>query len=225
MPDENAFKTHDRLIYIGFLVLIAWLPLPLGSNRPWSWAIMEVWVYVLAILWLIAFLFNKVRITTTFKSAKVVIILLCLWLIWILIQITPLPASWVAMLSPMAASHYSMIPEGSTSLITLSVDPHATKAGFLKSLAYVLIFCLTLLLIRRRRRVRQLAYVLIFSGLYQAVYGSLITLSGVEYAFFTEDVVTFDLATGTFTNRNHYAGYLVMCLSVGIGIMIASLDT
>lgn len=225
MPETNNFKSHDRLIYIGFLVLIAWLPLPLGSNRPWAWAVMEVWVYVLAILWLLAFLFHKVRITGTFKSAKAVIVLLFLWLIWILIQITPLPVSWVAILSPMEASHYEIIPAAATDLVTLSVDPHATKAGFLKSLAYVLIFCLTLLLIRRRRRVRQLAYVLIFSALYQAVYGSLISLSGVEYAFFVDDVGTFDLATGTFVNRNHFAGYLVMCLSVGIGIMISSLDT
>ncbi|MEM1154584.1 MAG: O-antigen ligase family protein, partial [Pseudomonadota bacterium] len=33
------------------------------------------------------------------------------------------------------------------------------------------------------------------------------------------------VATGTFVNRNHYAGYLVMCLSVGIGLLLAQLST
>ena len=32
------------------------------------------------------------------------------------------------------------------------------------------------------------------------------------------------MATGTFINRNHLAGYLEICLAVGIGLMVAQLS-
>ena len=218
----NPVKSEDRFIYIGFLVLIAWLPLPLGSNRPWAEAIVEVWAYSLMLLWLIAFMRNKVETTGVFKKAAPVVIVFFIWLIWILLQIIPLPPAWIASISPVAFGHHSLV--NATDLMTLSLDPHATAVGWLKSLAYILIFILALLLIHSRRRLRQLAYVVIYSGLFQAVYGSLMTLSGLGYGFFIKNPSALNV-TGTFINRNHLAGYLVMALSVGIGMMIASLDT
>jgi len=219
----NPDKSHDRFIYFGFLLLIVWLPLPIGSNRLWSEAIVEVWACSLMLLWLIAFMCNKVQTTDVFKMAAPVVALLFMWLIWILLQIIPLPPAWVASISPVAFGHHSLVD--ATDLMTLSLDSHATTVGWFKSLAYVLIFILSLLLIHSRRRLRQLAYVIIYSGLFQAVYGSLMTLSGLGYGFFIQNPSALNVTTGTFINRNHLAGYLVMALSVGIGMMIASLDT
>ena len=219
----NPDKPKDHLIYIGFLVLIAWLPLPLGSNRPWAEAIMEIWAFSLMFLWLIAFMRYQVQTSEPYQKAAPVIGLFLLWLGWILLQIIPLPPVWVASLSPTAFDLHSLM--NSTDLMTLSLDLYATVAGWFKSLAYILIFILSLLLIHSRRRLRQLAYVVIYSGLFQAVYGSLMTLSGLGYGFFIQNPAALNVATGTFINRNHFAGYLVMALSVGIGMMIASLDT
>jgi len=219
----NPVKSEDRIIYLGFLILIAWLPLPFGSNSPWAETIVEVWTFSLMFLWLIAFMRNKVRTTDVFKKATPVIGLFFIWLVWILLQITPLPPAWIASLSPAAFHHQSLV--NSAELMTLSLDPHATAAGWFKSLAYILIFILSLLLIHSRRRLRQLAYVVIYSGLFQAVYGSLMTLSGLGYGFFIQNPLALNVTTGTFINRNHLAGYLVMALSIGIGMMIASLDT
>ena len=219
----NPDKPKDHLIYIGFLVLIAWLPLPLGSNRPWAEAIMEIWAFSLMFLWLIAFMRYQVQTSEPYQKAAPVIGLFLLWLCWILLQIIPLPPVWVARLSPTAFDLHSLM--NSTDLMTLSLDLYATVAGWFKSLAYILIFILSLLLIHSRRRLRQLAYVVIYSGLFQAVYGSLMTLSGLGYGFFIQNPLALNVTTGTFINRNHFAGYLVMALSVGIGMMIASLDT
>jgi len=82
---------------------------------------------------------------------------------------------------------------------------------------------LTLLIVNTPSRLRWIALALVLSGLFQASYGSLMTLSGLEYGFFHEKIHNRGLATGTFINRNHLAGYLVMCLSVGIGLLIAQL--
>jgi len=52
----------------------------------------------------------------------------------------------------------------------------------------------------------------VLSGLGQAVYGSLAIAAAGS-----------GRASGTFINRNHFAAYLVLCLAVGIGLLIASM--
>ena len=105
-----------------------------------------------------------------------------------------------------------------------SLDPTRSAPQLIHGVALTGVFCLTLLLLRSRRRITILIYTLVISGLCQAVYGSLMTLSAVEYVLFLPKEHYRGLATGTFINRNHLAGYLELCLSVGIGFMIASLN-
>ena len=51
------------------------------------------------------------------------------------------------------------------------------------------------------------------------------TLSGLEYGFFIQKESGVGVATGTFINRNHLAGYLELCLAVGIGLMLSGLSS
>jgi len=240
LREPGSAPSPDRHLFYGLLALVFWLPLPFGSNRPWAWNLMEVWVFLLAALWLLGYLKTSYEFTPAFKKAWMAWAALALWLVFLLFQLMPMPYAAVEALSPEAARIHSQAalaqrtapgalrfndPASDDRLVTLSIDPYATANAWLKSLAYSLVFVLTLLLVRTRKRVRQLAYVLVLSGLFQAVYGSLMTLSGVELGFFIEKYVNVGHATGTFVNRNHLAGYLEMCLAMGIGLMIASLDT
>ncbi|WP_198265036.1 hypothetical protein [sulfur-oxidizing endosymbiont of Gigantopelta aegis] len=80
-----------------------------------------------------------------------------------------------------------------------------------------------LLLIKSTQRLRLFAWVIVISGVFQAVYGSVMTLSGIEYGFFVEKDTYRGVATGTFVNRNHLAGYLEMSLAIGVGLLISTL--
>lgn len=223
---QDHSSSADKGIFIGFLILLFWLPLPLGSNRPWAWAIMEIWIFGLGIAWLWKFKLDQVKLTQVFSKAKPIIIILVVWLLYITLQCLPLPYSLVNWLSPEAASMHALVTiEGAPpSTATISVSPHTTAVSLLKSISYVLLFMLTLLLVNRRKRLRWLAYTLVLSGLFQAFYGSLMTLSGIEMLIFVEKIHYLGVATGTFINRNHLAGYLEMCLAVGIGLLIAQLS-
>jgi len=228
MPQHHSSSSHssDQGIFIGFLILMFWLPLPLGSNRPWAWAIMEVAIFSLFLVWLWGFLHGRFRLTEAFQKAKQVLILFVLWLVYVAFQCIPLPYWLVEFLSPQAAylQALSASTEGHLPLTaTLSVEPHTTTVSLLKSISYVLLFVLTLLLVKRHKRLRWLGYAIVLSGVFQAVYGSLMTLSGLEYGFFHQKEHYTGLATGTFINRNHLAGYLELCLAVGIGLLIAQL--
>jgi len=86
----------------------------------------------------------------------------------------------------------------------------------------VLLFTLTLLLVSNKHRLVMLGYTLVFSAVFQAFYGSMMTLSGLEYGFFVEKAAYVGFATGTFVNRNHLAGYLEMASAIGIGLLMAT---
>ncbi|WP_293137866.1 O-antigen ligase, partial [Moritella sp.] len=104
-----------------------------------------------------------------------------------------------------------------------SIDLETTFLELIQSISLLLLFSMALLLVNSSRRIKLTIITLVASGLFQALFGSLMTLSGIEYTFFLEKESYIGVATGTFINRNHLAGYLVICLSLGLGMMIASL--
>jgi len=210
----------DRPLFFAYLALLIWLPLPLGTNRAWAWSLMEVWILALAIVWLIQYCRGKVDFNRPFARAWPVTTCLLVTTLWVIVQSLPLPTGLLGLLSPQSLEIHAV----TQSYPSLSLDVHATRVSALKSLAYFLLFCLTLLLVNDKPRVKLLALTLILSGVLQAAYGSLMTLSGLEYGFFIEKEHYLDVATGTFVNRNHLAGYLEMCLAVGIGLMVAELS-
>jgi len=209
-----------NISFFSLLILIVWLPLPYGSNHAWAWAMMEVGIFSLALVWLWQYLQGKQKLTPVFSKAIPIVVIWVIWFIYITLQCTPLPFSWVQWLSPQAAQVHAFT---NPTLTTLSVDPHSTAVGLLKSISYVWLFILTLLVVNTSTRMRWVALALVFSGLFQALYGSVMVFEGLEYSFFHEKIYGRGVATGTFINSNHLAGYLVMCLSVGIGLLIAQL--
>ncbi|GAB3274077.1 O-antigen ligase family protein [Parahaliea aestuarii] len=215
----QAEPASASLLFYGFLALLFWLPLPLGSNRWWALALFELAAMILAMVWLVLYLRGRLTTGAALAQAAPALFLLVAALAWMCLQIVPLPPAWIAVLSPEAMR----VHELSGSSPTLSLNPFASRAALFESLSLVLVFCLTLVLVNSRQRLRALSIVLIVSGVCQAAYGSLMTLSGLEYGFVVEKEAYRGVATGTFVNRNHLAGYLELCLAVGIGLLLSEL--
>ncbi|MBF0445138.1 MAG: O-antigen ligase family protein [Magnetococcales bacterium] len=225
---DNTFSRHRASapapIFYAFMLLLAWVPLPMASNRAWAWSIMEGYIFIMAVVWLILFSIGRAELTKAFVVAKPILYLLLLWLLFVLLQFIPLPINFIKFISPQAAALFSAVSGINPDNITISVDPHATKIAWIKSVAYVLFFIFTLLLIDTRKRVKILVFVIIFSGFAQALYGSIMTLSGLEYGFFVKKLYSLNVASGTFINRNHFANFIIMSLAVGVGWMISKTD-
>lgn len=184
---------------------------------------MEVWTSLLAIAWIVLFIKKRVSTTLAMEQARDIRYLFIAWLTLLVIQIIPLPFSWLELLSPVKweifTSSFTVlsIPDSET----ISVDRFATIQFLLKSISYITLFVLTLLLINSRERLNQLLTVLIYCGAYQATYGIMLTLTD------TNSLIFFDInsqnTNGTFVNRNHFAGYLEMTSAAGIGLLMANL--
>jgi len=117
---------------------------------------------------------------------------------------------------------------GGTQLIVLfqyfftSLTPHDSYQDFIQGMALIAFFSLTVLLINTRARIERAIWLVIIAGAFQAMYGSFMVMSGLEWGFFSEKWAYLGKATGTFVNRNHLAGYLEMSLALGIGFLLAS---
>jgi O-antigen ligase len=203
-----------RYLFAAYLALLVLAPIPLGSNRPWAWALLELWVFILAIGWLFGYMRGKHHGNAVFNKSWPALACGAVWLGYVWLQLVPLPLEVLSRLSPEAARWHEFAagPAG-LDAAPLTLDRHGTLQGALKSTAYLAFFGLSLLLLNRRERVTAAAFTLVVSGFAQAMFGGLSALAGSLG----------ESAHGSFVNRNHYAAYLVMCLSVGIGVLIANL--
>jgi len=224
MPSAHRQQaTIENKIFWAYLALLIWLPFPFGSDRGWAASIMEAWVFLLSAAWLWGYFTQQYKLPSIIHQSRHMLYLLTLWLAYLCLQITPLPLTWLQAISPFAAkAHASQLD---SAFGTISVDPHVSKIALLKSISYTLLFLLTLLLVNTSERIKALAYTLVLCGAFQAAYGSLMVLTGIEYTFFTEKIRWRGIAVGTLDNRNLLAGYLNLCLAAGIGLLMANLGS
>jgi len=108
-------------------------------------------------------------------------------------------------------------------LLDTSLDRHATGSQWLKTVSLFEVFFLAMVLVVSRQDLKKLVTALVLAGTFQAVYGSLMTITGTDYIW-NQPKTSGGVATGTFINRNHFAGYLEMCLALGLGLLIANLE-
>ncbi len=216
----------DKALFWLLVALLLWVPIPLGSNRPWAWSILEIAAYLLTAAWLLLWVLGRARLSEAAVKAWPAFALLGLWLALNVLHVVALPASVVGILSPEAARLHSLtqsagVPAGT---VTLSVDPHASKQALLKGLAYACIFFLTLTLTSTRSRLASLARALVYAAVIQSIYAVTLHLESAQEEFFGVLFYHGDSASGTYPNRNHLAGYLEMTLAIGIGLLIAGLS-
>ncbi|MYM65136.1 O-antigen ligase family protein [Pseudomaricurvus sp. HS19] len=213
----NISLTSDRFVYALFLGLLVWLPMPLGSNRPWAWHLLELITFGLCAWWVALHWRGSVTAPTALREGRTAVMCLLLFAGVMLLQLLPLPVELIALLRPFDAQ----LETGSWAPV--SVDTQTTWMHARTTLAFTALAFLTLALIRTPGRLRALALALLISGTLQAVYGSLMTLSGSEYGFFIKKQHYLGNATGTFVNRNHLANYLILCIAAGTGLLLSDL--
>ncbi|HTQ98857.1 MAG TPA: O-antigen ligase family protein [Candidatus Acidoferrum sp.] len=219
MKSSQTSLSPDQLLFNFFLALLFWAPLPFASNRPWGLALLFLGAAVLLACWVTLWLQGKLpSANTRMRQLVFPVSLLVLVQFGVFCQTVPLPRALVAAISPHAAN-LQLLPDR----ITFSLDPELTRFQLLQGLTYCIGFVLAGILVNGRERLRKFLWVLVISGAFQAVYGVLMTLSGLEYGFFVEKYSGQGLPTGTFVNRNNLAGYLVITLSAGIGLLISQL--
>ncbi len=200
------------------LGLIVWLPIPLGSNRPWAWSIFQVIMALQTIL--LVYEYRRGLPWERLKSLLPLLLPLVLFQIYTAFQLIPLPISLIELLSPKAASFYQTVGEG---YYPLSLDPGQTQVMLWLGICYCLL-CLNVgILVTSRHRLYSVMIAIVVSGTLQGFYASMLALgeAGASPVF---GFPTGSGANGSFVYRNHLANYLMLCLSIGVGVIVARLS-
>lgn len=219
----NVQKTEK--ILFGFLLFtLFWLPLSLGANRPWAWALMQMSVFLIGGALVLS---NSSLLPQLYAKYKPFVIVWLAFLSWQLINIVPLPYSFVETVRPERIvnllTEETRNPQGLTpQWLSLSFDVGQSDVMFFKSLAYCFLFFISLTLVNSAKRLRYILIVISAAGIFQAIYGALEVMSGIEYSLVFKQPVS-HIATGSFIYKNHYANFLLLCLSAAIGYLIANL--
>jgi len=213
---DNNFT---RWLFRAYLLVLFLVPLPLGSNRPLFWSLLVAAISSITVVWVVGWWSGITVPPPALRRAKIPLILLWVFVGWAGLQL--IPGSW---LPDFARSDYL---DNAFSFVSgqamLSADIHASSDSLLLSVGLTLLAVLTVLLVRSSRRALQVLFTLTLAGLLQALYGSLMLLSGVEFGFLEPKQYGLGVATGTFINRNHYANFLVLSLSAGTGLLLAQM--
>ncbi len=188
---------HDYLLYFLVAILVC-LPLAFGSNQARFWVYGQVALQLLVVFVTCGLFVGNLRITRVFRQSLFPLGLLLLFLALQLVL--------------------NFIP----GLFT-SADAHATNQQLVKTVCLLQIFSMMLLLVDNEQRFKFVVRALVVAGTFQAVYGTLMTVTGTDYIWNFKKEAYQGIATGTFINRNHLAGYLEMTLALGLGLMISNL--
>jgi O-antigen ligase len=207
--------SRDAWVFRGLLVLLFWAPLPLGSNRTWAVGILLVWVTVLLAGSAVAWRRHGHRALARLTEFRWPLLLLAALVALAWLQTLPLPPALLALLSPEAAN----VQRG-LSPAHLSLDVYQSQRLAALAFVYLGAFVVAALAVRSAGRLERLARLLVWSGLFQAVLGALLFSLTAQYRLFHVDL-NHTRVIGSFVYHNNAAGYLVMCLSMGIGLMLS----
>lgn len=215
----------DGWVFAALLALLVWAPLPLGSNR--TWGIGVLLIGAVGLMTVTVLVWRKQYTAAVHQLAPYVwpIGLLGSMVLFTWAQTLPMPAAWVHAISPMAAQMQQQAQlQVPLAWMTLSLDVFQTHISAVLAFTYWCVFVVALLVVRTPQRLERMALVLVVSGVLQAVLGAVLFSLKAEYRIFFSNV-SHTRMIGTFVYHNSMAGYTCMCLSIGVGLMLARLGS
>jgi len=206
--------TTERLAGYALAAVIVLAPLPFGSVAPAASAGLTAAVLLIGALWAI---WRAREGMSVLPWREPVLVASSILLVIALVQMAPLPGSVVDQVSPETQAIRGE-ESGPAAWATLSLHPWATRQAALRLIAFTIAALLTIDLAAGPASRAVLLKGLILSGSFQAVYGLAEFFTGRQHIFGYAKKHYTDVATGTFVNRNHFAGYLEMALPLAIAL-------
>jgi O-antigen ligase len=214
----------DHLIKLILIVLLVFTPLAWGAMDLWASSVMELGILLIIVLWGVQLMTGSPSGYGRTPGTRRAVVdeqwifpaaLLTVFVGLVIFQMTNLPSMLIQIVSPKTVElrNQLQVSDQQLSRVTLSFLPHATKLELFKWLALtgLFFFLLSWKLSEDGYRVTgQLIWVLLLIGCLESLYG-LYSAFGRGRGF----------AGGTFVNRNHFAGYLLMIIPLTVGYLFS----
>jgi O-antigen ligase len=204
-----------KVIEASLMFSITAAVLAFGGTEPISLAIIEVLLLGTAV----AALYGQknLELYGVWQAAWVPAALLGL----VALQLVPMPvraAEWLRSDHP--GSNVLASGGQTTSFSSLSIAPYYTRTHLLVLFCCVVVYFLARTLGQEPGSRRRLMYWLLLLGGFEALYGLVEYLSGWQQIFAYVKKYNLEEATGTYINRNHYAGFIEMIIPLGVAMLL-----
>ena len=199
-----------------FILTLAFAPLAFGSVEHWSLMTVEVLAAFILCLVMIGLLYRK---DPVYKVPG--IFPLFLLLLYILLQLLPIPVELLKILSPMSWEAYRPVYEQMTGGVWLpiSINQKATLQEFLRLGGYVLFYIATVQLLRSADRIKfTLTFVLILAGVIAFLATLQLFSANGNIYWFRE--APGGRPGGPWVNINQYSGYIEMLCPIALGLFL-----
>jgi len=222
------------------IAMIIFTPIAFGSMELWAFSIMELGILLIIILWAIQSLILQSQepqlIAHNSKLQTLSFIIPCIFLLLILFQLLPLPPGLIKILSPktyalrqvlspLSFEHSALSSlEPSALSFPLSFVPFVTQINFFKWLTLIGFFIFLLYwkpFGKSYKMTRQIIIVILVVGVWESLYGIFEFFSGHGQILNLEGEGLVRSVTGTFINRNYFAGYLLMVIPISVGYLFS----
>jgi len=221
LASQKSSRALETLAMALVLIALVLAPLPIGSESPWARSTMFIMVAAAAVAWVLGGVLGG---TLHVVRSTVLVFIAAFFAIGVL-QVIPVPKDVLGFVSPNAgalreqALGIGNVPASEP----FSLNPYATRAALMRYATCALVFVLLASLIRSRRAVTVAIAVLLAAGLFQVVYALFERLSesGGQEVFWVPKTVYETKFSGTFFNKNHFAGFLEMLLPLALALVVA----
>ncbi len=189
----------DSVIFTLLCLILIWAPIPLGSNRPWAWSLLE---FMIGLTYLL-------HLADCYRANGP-----ALWQRW----------SWPVMLPVLLLQLYLCLQISGILPGISTADPKQTEIMLLKGLFFLMWLQLLHTYLHNNERLRMLVLMIVLAGFIQAFYGSVLNLADLSSSPLF-NVNENGRARGSFAYQNHFANYLSVCLALAIGLLLAQLSS
>lgn len=190
----------ERAAFGGLIACAIWAPIPLGSNRPWALALLAM------ALWALLFCLLAGHVLGGHSR------------FWGRLTRSAWPWLLLGLFAALVAAQW-LAPAGGRLFGTL--DGYLTRYYQLATLVHLAAFGLVILTVSTARRASLLLGAVMAGGVLQSVLAVALFSAAENYQFLFHDFDQGGRAMGTFPNPDHLAGYLELCLSAGLGLMLS----
>ena len=204
-----------RVVEAALMLCVTVAVLSFGGTEPVSFSIVEVLLLAAAVAALYALK------NFSWSHARQIGIIPATLLALTAFQLLPIPTSLLRWLRPSHAPWNITSPENAPpTFSTLSIAPYATRTHLVLLACCTAVFFFARTLGQDRQARRRLVGWLLALGTFEALYGLLQYLSGWQKIFNYAKKYNLEEATGTYINRNHFAGFLEMVIPFGLALVL-----
>jgi O-antigen ligase len=139
----------------------------------------------------------------------------------VIFQLVPLPEPLVRLLRLDNSISNANLPGSEHHFFSrLSIAPYNTRIHLILLVCCAVTFFFARMLGQDRERRRRLVTWLVALGTFEALYGLVQYLTGWQRIFGYVKKYNLEEATGTYINRNHFAGFLEMAIPFGVALVL-----